>query len=195
MVHPPRPNLAPRSNNERPIDQSLSVIRNMQKTDRLTDITFEVEGLKISAHKIFMAAVSEKCQRQFVGEWSGLLGSKPTIQIEDMTAKTLERIVAFAYTGKVNWPVLANAEDNDEVADKLDELLDLLRGADRWVMEALHDLTERHLLSTSQNFIRPDNVDDVKEAAAEARAKRLVSFCEAFIRLNAQFVQDCRDMK
>ncbi|KAL8918087.1 MAG: hypothetical protein Q9172_005575 [Xanthocarpia lactea] len=195
MVHPPRPNLASRSNNERPIDQSLRVIRNMQKTDRLTDITFEVEGLKISAHKIFMAAVSEKCQRQFMGEWSGLLGSKPIILIEDMTAKTLERIVAFAYTGEVNWPVLANAEDNDEVADKLDELLDLLRGADRWVMEALHDLTERHLLSTSQVFVRPDNVDDVKEAAAEARAKRLVSFCEHFIRLNAQFVQDCRDMK
>ncbi|KAI4255981.1 MAG: hypothetical protein L6R42_006464, partial [Xanthoria sp. 1 TBL-2021] len=195
MVRPSRPSLAPRTNNQRPIDQSLTVIRNMQKNGRLTDITFEVGELRISAHKIFMAAASEKFQRQLLGAWGELIDSKSTIQIEDLTAKSLQRIVDFAYTGEVTWPVLKDAEDIDEVADNLDELLDLLRGADWWVMEALHDLTERHLLDKSDTYIRPDNVDSVKEAAEEAQAKHLVKHCEEFIRVNQQFVQDCRDMK
>ncbi|KAL8996975.1 MAG: hypothetical protein Q9169_003626 [Polycauliona sp. 2 TL-2023] len=195
MVRPPKPTLAPHSNNQRPMDQSLAVIRDMQKKGRLTDITFEVEGVRISVHKIFMAAVSEVFQRQLLGAWGELVGTKSTIKIEDLTARTLQYIVDFAYTGEVNWPVLRNAEDIDEVADNLDELLDLLRGADRWVMETLHDLTERHLLDKSETYVRPDNVDSVKEAAEEAQAKHLVKHCEEFIRVNQQFVQDCRDMK
>ena len=195
MVRPSRPSLAARSNNQRPIDQSLTAIRNMQKNGRLTDITFEVGELQISAHKIFMAAASEKFQRQLLGPWGELDDSRTPIPIEDLTAKSLQHIVDFAYTGEVTWPVLNNAEDIDEVADNLDELLDLLRGADRWVMETLHDLTERHLLDRSESYVRPDNVDSVKEAAAEARAKHLVRHCDEFIRVNRQFVQDCRDMK
>ncbi|KAL8770273.1 MAG: hypothetical protein Q9209_003909 [Squamulea sp. 1 TL-2023] len=195
MVRPSRPNLTPRSKDQRPIDQSLTVIRDMQEKGRLTDIDFKVDGLQISAHKIFMAAVSKYCQRQLLGKWGELLGSRSVIRIEEMTAKTLQHIVAFAYTGEVSWPVLDNAEDINEVADKLDELLDLLRGADMWLMESLHDLTERHLLDKSDTYVRPDNVDSVKELAEVARAKHLVRHCEEFIRVNAQFVQDCRDMK
>ncbi|KAL9624181.1 MAG: hypothetical protein Q9204_007898, partial [Flavoplaca sp. TL-2023a] len=195
MVRPSRPSLASRSNNERPIDHNLTAMRNMQKNGQLTDITFEVGGTRISVHKIFMAAASEKFKRQLVGAWGELIGSKSTIKIEDLTPKTLQYIVDFAYTGQVKWPVLRNAEDIDEVADNLDELLDLLRGADRWVMEELHDLTERYLLEESDTYVRPDNVDSVKEAAEEAQAKHLVSHCVEFIRVNQQFVQDCRDMK
>ncbi|KAL8669926.1 MAG: hypothetical protein Q9168_005506 [Polycauliona sp. 1 TL-2023] len=195
MVRPARPQLAARSDNQRPMDQNLSVIRDMQKKGHLTDITFEVEGRRISAHKVFMAAVSEKCQRQLLGAWGELISNQSTIKTEDLTAKTLQYIVDFAYTGEVNWPVLRNAEDIDEVADKLDELLDLLRGADKWVVEALHDLTERYLLDQAETYVRPDNVDSVKEAAEEAQAKHLVKHCEEYIRANSQFVQDCRDMK
>ncbi|KAL8802700.1 MAG: hypothetical protein Q9182_003658 [Xanthomendoza sp. 2 TL-2023] len=195
ISQPARSKSVPRSNDIRMIDKSLTVIRSMRKEQNLVDVVFEAEGLQISAHKIFLAAASDYCRIQFLGDWGRLLGLKPTICIEDLTAKTLQYIVDFAYTGEVTWPILDNAEDFDEVADKLDELLDLLRGADMWLMEALHDLTERHLLENSETYVRPDNVDSVKELAEVARAKHLVKHCEEFILNNAEFVQDCRDMK
>ncbi|KAL8724778.1 MAG: hypothetical protein Q9166_007756 [cf. Caloplaca sp. 2 TL-2023] len=195
MVRRSRPNMALPSNNHRRIDHILTVIQGMRKQNELVDVVFEVEGLQISAHRNFMAAASAYCRSQFVGEWGALLGAKPTICIEDLTFKTLSHIVDFAYTGEVSWPILGNADDVNEVADKLDELLDLLRGADMWLMEMLHEHAERYLLDKSETYVRPDNVDSVKELSEIANAKQLVRHCEEFIRDNAQFVQDCRDMK
>ncbi|KAL8682796.1 MAG: hypothetical protein Q9186_001218 [Xanthomendoza sp. 1 TL-2023] len=195
ISQPAKSKLPPRSNNLRIIDKTLTVIRNMRKQGNLVDIVFEAQGLQVSAHKIFLAAASEYCRCQFLGDWGQLLGPKPTIAIENLTAKTLQYIIDFAYTGEVSWPSLDNTADFNEVADKLDEVLDLLRGADMWLMEALHDLTEQHLLETSETYVRPDNVDSVKELAEEARARHLVKHCEEFIAKNAEFVQDCRDMK
>ncbi|KAL8785541.1 MAG: hypothetical protein Q9213_003289 [Squamulea squamosa] len=195
ITRPSRPNLAPRGNHQRPIDQNLTVIRNMQKNSRLTDITFEAEGVQISAHKVFLAAASEYCQRQLLGNWGELLDSKAIVRIEGMTRKTLHHIIDFVYTGDVSWPVLDNAEDINEVADKLDELLDLLRGADRWFINTLHELTERHLVARFDSYIRPDNVESVRDLVDEAQAKHLLQICKDYIQANAQFIKDCRELK
>ena len=195
MVQPPKVSITSDRNKQRPIDCIWSALRDMRMQGQLVDVVFEAEGEQVAANQIIMAASSEYCRAQFMGEWGSILGPKPTIQIKDLSSKTLNYIVDFAYTGEVNWPRLQDREDIIEVADALDELLDLLRGADMWLIDMLHDLTERYLLDNSETFIRPDNVDSVKELADGARASQLKTHCDEFIRVNARFVQDCRDMK
>ncbi|KAL8648970.1 MAG: hypothetical protein Q9226_005770, partial [Calogaya cf. arnoldii] len=195
MVRPPKPDMAPRNDNSRPIDQILTAIRDMRKQKDTVDVILQVEGSRILAHRSFLIAASDKCRSQFSGEWGKLHDPKPTILVEDLTFKTLSYMVDFAYTGEVTWPEPDHPEDMNEVADKLDDLLDLLHGASNWIMDTLHDLTERHILDESETYIRPDNVDDIKKVAELARAKHLVKFCDDYIQANQQFVQDCRDMK
>lgn len=195
MVQPAKHNIAVHGNKQRPIDRIWATLRDMRKKGQLVDVTFEAEGQQISANRNIMAAVSEYCRAQFLGEWGKILDSKAIIEVEGLSFTTLNHLVDFAYTGEILWPPLQNREDIDAVADALEELLEILRGADMWFMEMAHDLTERYLLDNCETFIRPDNVDSVKELAEAARATPLVSHCSEFIRVNARFVQDCRDMR
>ncbi|KAL8828013.1 MAG: hypothetical protein Q9170_006784 [Blastenia crenularia] len=195
MVQPPKQKMASHGKKQRPLDHIWAALRDMRKQGQLTDVIFETEGQQVCANRNIMAASSEYCRAQFLGDWGSILGPKATIQVTDLSIKTLNYVVDFAYAGDVQWPQLQDPGDINEVADTLDELLDLLRGADMWFVEMLHDLTEQYLLDHSESFIRPDNVDSVKELADAGRAKRLVDHCDAFIRVNARFVQDCRDMK
>lgn len=195
MVQPPKKSIASQGNKQRPMDRIWIALRDMRKQGQLVDVIFEAEGQQFFASRNIMAASSGYCRAQFLGEWGNILGPKATIQIEDLSSKTLDYMVEFAYTGVVEWPRLQDGEDINEVADILDELLDLLNGANMWLMDMLHDLTERYILDNSETFIRPDNVDSVKELADAARAKCLVGHCDEFISVNTRFVQDCRDMK
>ncbi|KAL8877339.1 MAG: hypothetical protein Q9198_004626, partial [Flavoplaca austrocitrina] len=195
MVRPPKPVMIPRGDARRPIDRILTAIREMRKDKDTVDVILVVEGSEILAHRNFLIAASDKFRRQFSGEWGKNLDPKPTIPVEDLTFKTLSYMVDFAYTGEVVWPASHHDDDINEVADKLDDLLDLLQGASKWLMDSLHDQTQRHILAKSETYIRPDNVDDVREVAELARAKHLVKFCDDYIQANSQFVQDCRDMK
>ncbi|KAL8717029.1 MAG: hypothetical protein Q9225_005692 [Loekoesia sp. 1 TL-2023] len=195
MVQPPKKSVASHGDKQRPMDRIWIALRDMRKQGQLVDVIFEAEGQQFFASRNIMAASSGYCRAQFLGAWGNILGPKVTIQIEDLSSKTLDYMVEFAYTGAVQWPQLRDHEDISEVADTLDELLDLLNGANMWLIDILHDLTEAYILDNSETFIRPDNVDSVKELADVARAKRLVGHCDEFIRVNARFVQDCRDMK
>lgn len=198
MVRPPKQAVAPRSNQHRPIDQILAVIRNMREQGQLSDVTFEAEGVKVPANRNFMAAVSELWRNRFLREWSRGLGAKPNIEVGismKTSLKTLQYIVDFAYTGVVKWPQLQDVENIKEVADTLDELLDLLQGANSWFMATLHDLTERQLLDMSEVLLRPDNVERIMEEAEIGKAERLVKHCREFIAANKLIVEDCKAME
>ncbi|KAL8934658.1 MAG: hypothetical protein Q9211_005115 [Gyalolechia sp. 1 TL-2023] len=195
MVQPAKQSIAAPSDQKRPMDCIWAALRDMRQRGQLVDVIFEADDQHIFANRNIMAASSGYCRAQFLGGWGNILGPKATVRVEDVSYKTLNHLVDFAYTGEVRWPPLRNRDEIDAVADALDELLDLLRAADMWLMDLVHDLTERYLLDHCETFIRPDNVESVQELADSARATHLVAHCSEFIRVNARFVQDCRAMR
>lgn len=132
---------------EPPMAVSLIKIRDLRDQGRWVDVVFEAEGQQKNAHKIFMAAVSKYCEAQFSGEWGRLLQQQAKISITDMKFTTLSQMVDFAYTGEIEWAGVKDQTDNDEIAESLDELLDLLQATDRWILDRLHQKTEDYVIS------------------------------------------------
>ena len=137
------------NSSEPPMTASLAKIRDLRDQGHLIDVVFEAEGNLKSAHKIFMAAVSKYCDAQFSGEWGRLLQHQAKISITDMKFKTLSQMVDFAYTGEVEWAGVSDQTNNDEIAESLDELLDLLQATDRWLLDRLHQKTEDYVMNHS----------------------------------------------
>ena len=105
-------------------------------------------------------------------------------------------MIDFAYTGEFHWPELQDPENNNaEIADRLDELLDLLDGTNMWMLDRLHGMTQDFLTSQSWSavYVRVDNVNGIKERAQGARASRLVKHCEDFESANSEFVEALRN--
>ena len=165
------------------MSETISRIKELRDQRQLTDVIFKVNGAEKPAHKIFLAAVSRFCEAQFLGEWGRLLERGATIELEDITFSTLSTMVDFAYTGEFVGPQLKDPKDSNEIADALDELLDLLDGTDMWLLKRLHDLTQDFLTSPpySATFVRVDNVEAVLERCENANAARLVKHCQDFL--------------
>lgn len=191
---PPQP-----QGNEPPMARSMAKIRKFREQSQLTDVIFKAEGREKAAHKIFLAAVSEYCEAQFLGIWGRQLEHNAAINIEDMTFNTLSSMVDFAYSGDFHAPELKNPINSDEIGDEivgvLTDLFDLLDGTNRWLLSSLHNMVESFLLTSphSWTYIRPDTVEFVKERAERANASRLVRYCEDFKTANPGFVEDSEE--
>ena len=168
----------------------MSEMRELRDQHQLTDVVLEAEGNKYPAHKIVLAAVSKYCKVQFVGEWGLLLQHQATIHLEGLRATTLCQMIDFAYTGSFEWPQLQDPENNTQIADNLDELLDLLDGTNMWMLDRLR-MTQDFLTSQSWSaiYIRVDSVTAIKDRAQEARAERLLKHCKDFGLANLDFVE------
>lgn len=189
-------NRSPRVNNDNDVNPSehlASNLRRLRDDHKMLDVTFRAQGLDISAHKVCMAAVSAYCEAQLSGAWGRLLSEQPTILIEDLKASTVKSMVDFAYGITVIWPHLPARPSNDQIADRVDELLDLLQGADMWLMRGLHSVTEQHFIDHSNVLVRPDNVERVKEEASAGNAHHLAKTCADYIEDNLEFVKRFRD--
>lgn len=169
----------------------MAEMRDLKDQQQLTDVVLEAEGIQHPAHKIVLAAVSKFCKAQFAGEWGRLLQHQATIRLEGLRATTLSQMIDFAYTGDFKWPQLQDPENNTEIADRLDEILDLLDGTNMWMLDRLHGMTQDFLTSQSWSaiYVRVDNVSGVKERAQGARASRLLKHCEDFELANSDFVE------
>lgn len=132
-----------------PMASAMAKIRHLRDQHQFVDVIFEAEGQCKPAHRIFMVAVSDYCKAQFAGGWGLLLKPQITIQLEDMTFKALSQMVDYAYTGEVILP-MNEPEDNEELAAQLDECLELLEGANRWLIERVHILAEEHILNRAK---------------------------------------------
>lgn len=188
-------NRAPRPSSDQtsPLITAMTRILSLRDQRQLIDVVFEAEGCEKPAHRIFLAAVSEYCRAQFSGEWGLVLSRQAKIQIPDMTFATLSQMVDFAYTSKIDWPKVQDPGNNDEIAKALDELLDLLQATDMWLLGRLHTMTENEVIDNAKIYIRPDNVESVREIAKDANALGLVGHCDTFIKDNASFVAAMRD--
>ena len=153
----------------------------------LTDVAFSAKGISLSAHRVVLATKSEYCMSQFNGSWN----TGDVIELEDMTPHTLESLIDYAYQDSFDWTALqANVDDDtDAVADKLDCLLDMLVGADRWLMQDMKTDVEQQILQGNRLLIRADNVRDIRHVADEAGAKVLEKYCEEFEKNNAETVR------
>lgn len=196
VVQPRTPAAPQPPGNGPPMAQSMAKIRRFREQSKLTDVVFKAQGHEKPAHKIFLAAVSEYCETQFLGVWGRQLEHNAAINIEDMTFSTLSSMVDFAYSGEFHAPELQNPKDSDELGDEIVEVLtklfDLLDGTNRWLLSSLYVMVENFLLTSphSWTYIRPDTVEFVKERAERANASRIVAYCEAFKTQNPDFVAD-----
>lgn len=132
-----------------PMAPAMTKIRHLRDQYQFVDVIFEAEGQCKPAHRIFMVAVSDYCKAQFAGGWGLLLKPQIKIQLEDMTFKALSQMVDYAYTGEVILP-MNEPEDNEELAAQLDECLELLEGANRWLIDRVHILAEEHILNRAK---------------------------------------------
>ena len=189
-VHYPQVNLPASGRSE----TGFTYVRELWNEGILTDVRFEAEGNSVSAHQIVLASRSLYCKRQFCGPWASVCESKGTtkvIKLEDMSYATLRILMEFCYHEHHDWAqdMRVAADDSlSRIADKLDGLLDILMAADRWVMPDLHADAQRQLMAGVQFFVRPDNVDSVKEAADQANAVELRTYCEEYRVCNAEAV-------
>lgn len=154
-----------------------SAMKRMRGEGKLLDVTLVAEGSQIRAHKLVLAAPSTYFATQFNGNWS----NNDTISLDDITYQILSIIVDFAYADNFDWANMQVSKDDtvDSIADKLDVLLDLLTGADRFGMPALTAQVEEHILQ-DRRFIRPDNVRDIRTRASQANARRVEQLCCEF---------------
>ena len=161
-------------------------INNLRQRGELIDVVFEVDGVTMSAHKNVLVVASDFCKALFTGEWGKT--SELRVPFEYGSKRTLSAMLDFAYGIDFVGPELENPGDVKEIADRLDEMLELLRAADSWQMLRLRDQVEDFLTDTANATIYrcADNVDSIRDIAAQANAARLVTDCNNYIQRNAE---------
>lgn len=171
------------------MDDWISEFRKLRDNSQLTDVVFEAEEQRKPAHKIFLAVASDYCKIQFLGAWSHHLQCGSTIEVEDMSFKTLSTLIDYAYSGLFEPPNISTSINKDEIADTLDDLLAILLASDRWLMSSLHKQADEYIARMGSLFVRPDNVGAVMKIAEEANSKKLLDRCQKFRERNLRAVE------
>ena len=178
----------------------VSNYKRLRSERKMFDVVFSVREKpgfgawnEISAHKFALVAVSEYCVKHFSGPWGATLANGEKISIHDISYRTLSCMVDFAYSGSMEWEMLSPESDPQLIADRVDDLLDILQGADMWFMSRLHEITEEHFLEHFYTYVRADNVEAVLEQVTAVRAGYLVEACKAYRDGNLDFVRRFRD--
>ena len=176
---------APRASTEA-TQVSLGPMMNaLRINNEFTDVVLEAEGERLSAHKTVLAANSKFFKARFSEQWDR--NHDRVITFEEPIC-TLSIMLDFAYEGEYDAPILEDPEDPEEIADRLDEILDTLSFADRWDMLPLRDQVEDFLTETANATLyrRAVNVDSIRERALQANAMRVVQDCDRYITMNRE---------
>ena len=176
-----------------PATSRMSILGNfntLRKKNQLIDVHVEAEGTRFPAHKVVLTASSDFCKTFFLGEWGSHMSSEAVIEfgVGSGKALTLSTMLDFAYGHDFVGPALQNPNDNEEKADNLDHMLDLLVCADAWQMLELGTQVEDYLTQPYHAAIyrRADNVEAIMEIAKSANANRVVEDCRAYIQHNKE---------
>lgn len=175
-------------------DHSLaSQLRVMWKKEELVDITFSTQGRLIKAHRLILAALSDKFAAQFSGRWTiedVIKYDEDDDPDEFLSYHTLLTMLQYAYEDPIDWKQM-QVKESDDVADKarkLNLLLDLLKGTSFWLIEGLKSQVERRILAAGKDFITIKNVIEVRELAERAEGKVVEEMCAKFIERNREAV-------
>jgi sacsin len=177
------------------VSASLQALRTKKK---LLDITYCTQGKEIQAHRVVLAAVSEKCARQ----WSGLFPVEDRIVFDQnldpdcfLSYHTLSTMIDFAYEGEIDWSEMEASDDDDEDTkeEKLQMLLELHKGAQFWLIPALMSKVEKKILGAGNLFINIKNVVETWKQAEYVGAKAVAEWCDDFIKGNHEVVERASD--
>lgn len=171
-----------------------SALRQFRRDRMLTDIEYSTEGKTIHAHRVVLAASSNKCAIQFSGRWNmvDVIHYDKSVDPESfLSYHTLSTIIDYAYEDEINWKAMEVMEDDDAAAKtvKLELLLDLHKGADSWIMPTLASRIEDKILLAGRAFINIGNVIRIRERAVQVRAMAVAQMCAEFIEWNQPTVQ------
>ncbi|KAH0563531.1 hypothetical protein GP486_001901 [Trichoglossum hirsutum] len=168
-------------------------VSRLWKDSKLTDITFETKGQqRVSAHKLVLAAASEKYEALFTGGWASSPDvTNGRIVLDRINHATLIRMLDFAYHDRLDFQSLQahSGDEPSEIADKLDDLVDLLAGANEWLMTRLHSEVEYQIMTSARLYVRPDNVRGVLRVAEETNSKELEGYCKEYIAKNSKTME------
>lgn len=169
-------------------------LRQLRKDGKLLDVAYSTEGKLIQAHRVVLAAVSEKCALQFSGRWAveDVIKYDETDDPDDFFSyHTLSNMINYVYEDEINWKEMevTDTDDADSKDHKLDLLLELHRGADCWQMPALMSEVEDKILVAGRAFINLDNVLEIQERSDRAGAQAVKQMCAEFINQNRVVVE------
>ncbi|XP_078178191.1 BTB/POZ and MATH domain-containing protein 1-like [Carex rostrata] len=102
------------------------------------DVTFEVEGKKISAHRLIVAARSPVFEAEVFGSMAEV--DMKCIRIEDMKADVFMTMLGFMYTDQIS---IGGSSDLSKLSFEL--VQDLFVAADRYALEKLKKICEEIL--------------------------------------------------
>ncbi|KAH8819238.1 hypothetical protein F5884DRAFT_717530 [Xylogone sp. PMI_703] len=169
-------------------------LRKLRKEGKLLDVTFIAEGRRISAHKVVLAAISEKFEHQFSGRWQ----NEDEIRCDDdddpdeaISYHTLSTMVDYAYEDEVDWKEMEvqNGDDEGIKKKKLDMLFDLHKGANYWLIPELKSQVEHKILEAGREFLNIQTAHYMLERANEVGASVTAEMCAEFIRQNEEILR------
>jgi sacsin len=165
----------------------------LRNEGKLLDITYSTEGQQIRAHRVVLAAISEKCALQFSGRWR----IEDVIEFDSdddpdgfLSYHTLSTMINYAYEDEIDWKEMevSDSDNATGIAEKRNLLLDLCKGADYWLIPALKSQVEDKILVAGKVFINLENVVEIRERASEVGAMAVERMCAEFIEQNQEAV-------
>ncbi|KAJ3690513.1 hypothetical protein LUZ61_019677 [Rhynchospora tenuis] len=123
------------------------------KTQEMTDVTFEVEGENISAHRLILSSRSPVFNEELFGPM--VETDCKCIKIDDMKPLVFRGMLHFIYTDCLpDIEDLVSEETSDKNMSSTTLYQDLLVAANRYVLEGLKTLCEERLVRTmSTNMV------------------------------------------
>ncbi len=71
----------------------------------------------------------------------------------------LLQMIDFMYIDIVDWSQIHDFKNNDEIAKKLNELLNLLQMIDMWLLEILHTMIESKIINNAATDVKSNNIE------------------------------------
>lgn len=144
-----------------PPEQEVRIKKEYVNNNKVSDVTFVVEGRDFYAHKIALLAASDAFRAMFEGAYrESAAGAK--IEIPNIRFAVFEAMMQCIYTGDL--------EVEAELAHEL------LQAADQYLLEGLKRLCEGSIASR----LSVENVTQVYELAESYRAPQLRNSCVLF---------------
>ena len=145
------------------------ILEDARHKDLYTDVTIVTEGKEFKAHKVVLATQSPFFETRLEKRWTEEAGSQ--IDMQDVPAETMDMILTYMYTGKV--------ENIEKMA------CELLPKAEEYQLEGLKAKCEEALSKT----LTVETVIDILLMADTHNAKNLKQSCFAFIAKNIVIVK------
>lgn len=155
----------------------LGDMRALLNNSQFYDVTFVVEGKEVFGWRGLLATRCEVFRAMFTGTLRE--ASESHINITDVSYNTFYRIIEFIYTDSVT---------SDKMT--LDDALQLLAAANRYLLDRLKRIVERWLLSQ----LTDSNVAAIFHAADLHQAHALRSACTLYVSSNSHRIAGCYNL-